>query len=60
MEFALSAILYVFQKLMNTLLNLTVDGGGSVGLIILTIIILGFILSKFSISSSREESGSDE
>ena len=45
---------------MNTLLNLTVDGGGSVGLIILTIIILGFILSKFSISSSREESGSDE
>ena len=48
--------LYIFQKFMNTLLNFTVDNGGSIGLIFLVIMLLKYILDMFSISSSRVES----
>lgn len=59
MEYGLMGILYIFQSLMNTLLNFEVANGGSVGLIILSVIILSFVLSKFSVSGSRKESDTD-
>lgn len=53
-------ILYIFQKLMNTILDFTVDNGGSIGLIILVVILLKYILSMFSISASRVENEENE
>lgn len=47
-------ILYIFQSFMNTILGFEVSNAGSVGLIILSVIILGFILNNFSISGARK------
>lgn len=60
MEYCLMGILYIFQKLMNTILDFTVDNGGSIGLIILVVILLKYILSMFSISASRVENEENE